>query len=159
MAHYEEPPFTPVSQPELYKKYPLILSTGRRSPVYFHAEHRNIPWLRDIDPDPVIEIHPDTAKPLDIGDGEWVWVENWLGKCKFKAKVTIVVPPWMVMATHGWWFPEKPGAEPSLFGAWESNVNQLIPMGFQGKDGLGAPIKHLLCRVYKVNMREEVGNA
>ncbi|MBA7638932.1 Periplasmic nitrate reductase [subsurface metagenome] len=159
MAHYEEPPFTPVSQPELYKKYPLILSTGRRSPVYFHAEHRNIPWLRDIDPDPVIEIHPDTAKPLDIGDGEWVWVENWLGKCKFKAKITIVVPTWMVMATHGWWFPEKPGAEPSLFGAWESNVNQLIPMGFQGKDGLGAPIKHLLCRVYKVNMREEVGNA
>ena len=155
IAHYEEPPFTPVSQPKLHKEYPLILSTGRRSPAYFHAEHRNIPWLRAIDPDPVIEIHPDTAASLDIGNGEWVWVENWLGKCKFKAKVTLVVPPWMVMATHGWWFPEKPGPEPSLFGVWESNVNQLIPMGFQGKDGLGAPIKHLLCNVYKVNQREE----
>jgi anaerobic selenocysteine-containing dehydrogenase len=159
IAHYEEPPFTPISQPELHKEYPLILSTGRRSPVYFHAEHRNIPWLREIDPDPVIEIHPDTAKSLDIGNGEWVWVENRLGKCKFKAKVTLVVPPWMVMATHGWWFPEKPGEEPSLFGVWESNVNQLIPMGFQGKDGLGAPIKHLLCRVYKVNSVEETENA
>ena len=159
IAHYEEPPFTPISQPELHKKYPLILSTGRRSPVFFHAEHRNIPWLREIDPDPVIEIHPDTAKSLDIGNGEWVWVENWLGKCKFKAKVTLVVPTWMVMATHGWWFPEKPGEEPSLFGVWESNVNQLIPMGFQGKDGLGAPIKHLLCRVYKVNGKEETENA
>ena len=155
IAHYEEPPFTPVSQPKLHKEYPLILSTGRRSPAYFHAEHRNIPWLRAIDPDPVIEIHPDTAASLNIGNGEWVWVENWLGKCKFKAKVTLVVPPWMVMATHGWWFPEKPGPEPSLFGVWESNVNQLIPMGFQGKDGLGAPIKHLLCNVYKVNQREE----
>ena len=159
MARYEEPPFTPVSQPELHKQYPLILSTGRRSPVYYHAEHRNIPWLREIDPDPVLEIHPDTAKPLGIGDGEWVWVENWLGRCKFKAKVTLVVPTWMVMATHGWWFPEKPGAEPSLYGVWESNVNQLIPMGFQGKDGLGAPMKHLLCRVYKVDTREEAGNA
>jgi len=159
MAHYEEPPFTPVSQPELYKKYPLILSTGRRSPVYFHAEHRNIPWLREIDPDPVIEIHPDTAKSLGIGDGEWVWVENWLGRCKFKAKVTLVVPTWMVLATHGWWFPEKPGEEPSLFGVWESNVNQLIPMGFQGKDGLGAPMKHLLCRVYKVGGGEEAEDA
>jgi anaerobic selenocysteine-containing dehydrogenase len=155
IAHYEEPPFTPVSQPELHKQYPLILSTGRRSPAYFHAEHRNIPWLRAIDPDPVIEIHPDTATSLDIGNGEWVWVENWLGRCKFKAKVTLVVPPWMVMATHGWWFPEKPGPEPSLFGVWESNINQLIPMGYQGKDGLGAPIKHLLCNVYKVNQREE----
>ena len=159
IAHYEEPPFTPISQPELYEKYPLILSTGRRSPVLYHAEHRNIPWLREIDPDPVLEIHPDTARSLDIGDGEWVWVENWLGRCKLKAKVTLVVPTWMVMAPHGWWFPEKPGPEPSLFGVWESNINQLIPMGFQGKDGLGAPIKHLLCRVRKVNGREEAENA
>jgi anaerobic selenocysteine-containing dehydrogenase len=159
IAHYEEPPFTPVSRPELMKEYPLILSTGRRSPAYFHSEHRNIPWLRTIDPDPVIEIHPDTAASLDIGNGEWVWVENWLGRCTFKAKVTLVVPPWMVMATHGWWFPEKPGSEPSLFGVWESNVNQLIPMGFQGKDGLGAPIKHLLCKVYKTITREDETHA
>jgi anaerobic selenocysteine-containing dehydrogenase len=150
LAHYEEPPFTPVSQPELAKEYPLILSTGRRSAVYFHAEHRNIPWLRQLDPDPVVEIHPDTASALDIGDGEWVWIENWLGRCRFKAKVTLVVPPWMVMAAHGWWFPEEPGAEPSLFGVWKSNINQLIPMGYQGQDGLGAPIKHVLCKVYKV---------
>ena len=100
---------------------------------------------------PVIEIHPDTAEELGIGEGEWVWVENWLGRCKFRANVTLVVPPWMVMATHGWWFPEEPGPEPSLFGVWKSNVNQLIPMGYQGKDGLGAPIKHMLCKVYKVH--------
>jgi len=159
LAHYEEPPFTPISQPELYKKYPLILSTGRRSPAYFHSEHRNIPWLREIEPDPLVEIHPDTAESLHIGDGEWVWVENWMGRCKLKAKVTRVVPRWMVMATHGWWFPEKPAQEPSLFGVMESNVNQLIPMGFNGKDGLGAPIKHLLCRLYKVSGRERTENA
>jgi anaerobic selenocysteine-containing dehydrogenase len=150
-AHYEEPPFTPVTQPELHKEYPLILSTGRRSPAYFHSEHRMIPWLRQIDPDPVVEIHPDTAKLLDIGGGEWVWVQNWLGRAKFKAKVTPVVPRWMVMATHGWWFPEKSAVEPSLFGVWESNINQLLPMGFQGKDGLGAPIKHSLCKIYKIS--------
>jgi anaerobic selenocysteine-containing dehydrogenase len=155
LPHYEEPPFTPVSQPELYKKYPLILSTGRRSPVYFQSEHRNIPWLRQIDPDPVVEVHPETASSLGIGDGEWVWVENWMGRCKLKAKLTPVVPRWMVMAAHGWWFPEKPGEEPSLFGVWESNINQLIPMGFQGKDGLGAPMKNLLCRLYKVNEEED----
>lgn len=149
--HYEEPPFTPVSQPELHKEYPLILSTGRRSPAYFHSEHRMIPWLRQIDPDPVVEIHPDTAKLLNIGDGEWVWVQNWQGRAKFKAKVTPVVPRWMVMAAHGWWFPEKSAPEPSLFGVWESNINQLLPMGYQGKDGLGAPIKHSLCKVYKIS--------
>ena len=150
VAHHEEPPFTPVSQPELAEEYPLILSTGRRSAVSFHSEHRNIPWLRELVPDPIVEIHPDTAKGRDIGEGEWVWVENWLGRCKFRAKVTLEVPPWMVMATHGWWFPEEPPAEPSLFGVWKSNINLLIPMGYQGKDGLGAPFKHMICKVYKV---------
>jgi anaerobic selenocysteine-containing dehydrogenase len=150
LADYEEPPFTPVSQPELLKEYPLILSTGRRSAVYFHAEHRNIPWLRQLDPDPVVEIHPSTAQALDISEGEWAWIENWLGRCRFRAKVTRVVPPWMVMAAHGWWFPEEEPAEPSLYGVWKSNINQLIPMGYQGEDGLGAPIKHMLCKVYKL---------
>ena len=151
LPHHEEPPFTPVSRPDLAKDYPLILSTGRRSPAFFHAEHRMIPWLREIDPDPVVEIHPDTAAHQGIGDGEWVWIENWMGRARFKAKVTLVVPPWMVMAAHGWWFPEKSEAEPTLYGVWESNINQLIPMNAQGKDGLGAPIKHLLCRISKVN--------
>ena len=122
--------------------------------AFFNAEHRMIPWLREIDPDPVVEIHPDTARELGIGNGEWVWVENWLGKQKFKAKVTLVVSPEMVMVPHGWWFPEEPGEEPSLFGAWKSNINQLIPMGSQGKDGLGAPLKNLLCKVYKINGKD-----
>ncbi len=149
LPHYEEPPFMPVTQPELLKEYPLILSMGRRSPVYFHSEHRMIPWLRQHDPDPVVEVHPKTAEAHHISDGEWVWLENWLGRARFKAKVTPIVPKWMVMAAHGWWFPEKEGKEPSLHGTWESNINRLIPMGSQGKDGLGVPIKNMLCNMYK----------
>ena len=151
LPHYEEPPFTPISQPELAKEYPLILSTGRRSPVYFGSEHRNIPWLRQINPNPLIEIHPDTAASLGITEGEWVWVENWLGKCRFKAKVTPIVPEWMVMAEYGWWFPETEDTEATLFNVWKSNINQLLPMGYQGKDGLGTPLKNMLCKVYKTS--------
>lgn len=149
IPHHEEPPFTPVSRPDLAKDYPLILSTGRRSPAFFHTEHRNIPWLRDIDPDPTLEVHPETARKHGIGNGEWVWIENWMGRARFKAKLTPVVPEWMVMAAHGWWFPEKKAAEPSLYGMWESNVNQMIPMNQHGKDGMGAPIKHSMCKLYK----------
>jgi anaerobic selenocysteine-containing dehydrogenase len=156
LPHHEEPPFTPVSRPDLAEDYPLILSTGRRSPAFFHSEHRNIPWLRDIDPDPVLEIHPKTAKEHGIGNGEWLWVENWMGQARFKAKLTLVVPTWMVMAPHGWWFPEKDPAEPCLFGVWESNINQLLPMNHQGKDGMGAPIKHSMCRIRKFTSEEEI---
>jgi anaerobic selenocysteine-containing dehydrogenase len=156
LPHHEEPPFTPVSRPDLARDYPLILSTGRRSPAFFHSEHRNIPWLRDIDPDPVLEIHPKIAREHGIGNGEWLWVENWMGRARFKAKLTLVVPTWMVMAPHGWWFPEKDAAEPCLFGAWESNINQLLPMNHQGKDGMGAPIKHSMCRIRKYTPQEEI---
>ena len=51
------------------------------------------------------------------------------------------------MATHGWWFPEE--KDDPLFQTFKSNINMLIPMNNQGDDGLGAPIKHLLCRVRK----------
>jgi len=154
IPHHEEPPFTPVSRPDLAEKYPLILSTGRRSPAFFHTEHRNIPWLRDIDPDPVVEIHPETAKKYGIGSGEWIWIENWMDRALYKAKVTPVVPEWMIMAAHGWWFPEKRPEEPSLYGMWKSNINKLIPMNHQGKDGMGAPIKHSMCRIYKSQPEE-----
>ena len=154
IPHHEEPPFTPVSRPDLAKDYPLILSTGRRSPAFFHSEHRNIPWLREIDPDPLVEIHPETAASHGIGNGEWMWIENWMGRARFKAKLTPVVPEWMIMASHGWWFPEKKAAEPSLYGVWESNINQLIPMNHHGKDGQGAPIKHSMCKIYKCSPEE-----
>ena len=149
MPYHEEPPYSPVSTPDLFKKYPLILCTGRRMGPYFHSEHRQVPWLREQQKDPVLEIHPDTAEKLGIGSGEKVCVENWLGKITVTALTTPIIHPDVVMAEHGWWFPEKEGAEPSLFGVWDVNVNQLIPMSNEGKGGLGAPIKSMLCRVYK----------
>lgn len=151
LPHHEEPPFSPVASPELFERYPLILTTGRRSPVYFNSEHRNIPWLREADPDPVVELHPETAAALGIGDGEWVWIENMFGRCRLKAKLTRVVPRWLASATHGWWYPEREGAEPSLRGVWDSSTNQLLPMGYQGKDGLGTHAKCTICRVYRAH--------
>ena len=149
LPYHEEPPYSPVSTPDLFKEYPLILSTGRRMGPFFHSEHRQIPWLREQQRDPVLEIHPDTALKYGIAHGEKVCVENWLGKITVKALVTPVIHPDIVMAEHGWWFPEKEGKEPELFGVWDVNVNQLIPMGHEGKAGLGAPIKTMLCKIYK----------
>jgi anaerobic selenocysteine-containing dehydrogenase len=147
MPYHEEPPYSPVSTPDLFKEYPLILCTGRRMGPYFHSEHRQIPWLREQQKEPVMEIHPDTAQKYNISHGQMVCIENWLGKITVKALVTPVIHPGIVMAEHGWWFPEQEGAEPHLFGVWDVNVNQLIPMSHEGKAGLGAPLKSMLCKV------------
>jgi anaerobic selenocysteine-containing dehydrogenase len=150
LPFYEEPPYSPVSTPELYKEYPLILTTGRRSVASYHSEHRQIPWLREIDPDAILEIHPKTARELDICHGETVWIENQFGKCKRVAAVTPAIHPKVVMAPHGWWMPEQEGSAPHLYGIWDVNINQLIPMDHTGASGLGCIAKSLLCKVYKM---------
>ncbi|NLO97492.1 MAG: molybdopterin-dependent oxidoreductase [Peptococcaceae bacterium] len=149
LPYYKEPPYSPYSTPELFKEYPFILTSGARTFTSFHSEHRQVPTLREITPDPIVEIHPEAAERLGIKDGDWVYLENMFGKCKQKAKLTKTINPKVVHASHGWWYPEKPAEEPSLFGVWESNINTLIPHKHIGKLGFGAPFKCLICKVYK----------
>lgn len=150
LPHHEEPWMSPYSTPELAEKYPLILCTGGRTIAYFHSEHRMIKSMRTLHPYPEITIHPETAKSLSVNEGDWVWVENHLGRCKRKAQISECVHPRVVTASHGWWFPEKPAED--LFGAWDANVNLLIPHNTQSKYGFGGgQYKSLLCRVYKAD--------
>jgi anaerobic selenocysteine-containing dehydrogenase len=147
---------SPVSTPDLYKEYPLILVTGTRMPTMFHSEHRQIPWLRHFEQDPVVEIHPNTAKELGIEQGQWVWIEGVRGRCRRKAVITPVVHPKTVMAPHGWWLPEADGKAPYFYGVFDINVNLLIPMGCQGKSGFGgAPLKTMLCKVYPLDQADK----
>jgi anaerobic selenocysteine-containing dehydrogenase len=101
-------------------------------------------------PDPLIEIHPDTAKMLDINDGDWVWIETPQIKgerVSLKAKHTEIVHPKMVHAQHGWWFPEKEGPE---HGCFDSNID-VIMRGDGPRDEICAsvPTRGTLCRIYK----------
>lgn len=116
LPYYEEPQQSPVSTPELMDEYPFVLTTGARTYAYFHSEGKQIPLLRELNPDPLLEIHPKDAAKLGIADGEWVNVENQFGKCELKARVVPVVKPGVVHAQHGFWFPEEDGEEPHLFG-------------------------------------------
>ena len=154
LPSYHEPPESPVSTPELFKEYPLVLTSGARSWAYFHSESRQQPSAREIHPYPTVEIHPDTAEELGIKNGDWVWIENRHGKCKQKVKVTPGILPKVVQADHGWWFPEKPAEEPSLFGVWESNINLLTTQCENSPDGYGAPYKTQICKIYKVKEGE-----
>jgi len=156
LPYYEEPKESPVASPELAKKYPLILTTGRRSPVFFHSEHRMIPWLRELDPYPMCEINDKTAEELGISEGDWVYIENQRARIKMKAKVTPTAHPKVVTAPHGWWLPETDGKAPNLFSTWEHNVNNLTTMGNQAKSGFGGTnYRSSLCRVVKIKEGKE----
>ena len=147
LPYYEEPQLSPVSTPEKMEEYPFVLTTGARTYCYFHSEGKQIPYLREINPDPLIEINPQDALEHGIADGQWVRVSNPFGSCVLKAKVTQTVYPGLVMAQHGFWFPEEDGEEPHLYDVWRSNINLLMPHFYVGELGFGAPYKCLICKV------------
>ena len=186
LPYYREPVFSPRANPELAEKYPYILTTGARNYASFHAEHRQVAILRELHPDPIIEIHPDDAAEIGVATGQWVEIANEFGRAKFKAHVSPIVKKGTVQTDHGWWFPERQGDddsreqivpvgeiveknrhltdmagteiwdyhvttdhadEPSLYGVWLSNVNDLVASHYNSKLGYGGPYKCNCCSI------------
>ena len=147
LPQFREPPESPVSTPQVYEEYPYILITGARQPGFFHTENRQVPWLRELHRDPMVEIHPDTAAREGIGEGDWVIIESRRGKVRQRAKLFFGMDPRVVAAQHAWWFPENkdPG-----HGWAESNINILTDNAYETMDpAMGASsIRTLLCRIY-----------
>jgi anaerobic selenocysteine-containing dehydrogenase len=103
LPEWVEPPESPTGTPELLAKYPLVFFDTHTSTVYNHGWLRNVPYLREIQPDPWIHIHPETAKARGIEDGDWVIVESPHGWIKVKAIYFPGIRPDTVMGLHGWW--------------------------------------------------------
>ena len=147
LPYVVEPPESPYSTPELFKQYPLIITAGPRIQHFFHTEGRQIKSLRRHNPDPLLQIHPDTAKNLGIADGDWVWIESPRGKIKQRARLTDGIHPGVVNAQHGWWFPEK---DPPEYGFRESSANMLTAeMPYDPHTG-SESWRSFLCKVTKV---------
>ncbi len=146
LPKYVELPESPVSRPDLLERYPYILNAGLRTPTFFHTANRNQPWLREIRPDPIVEIHPETAKKHGIQEGDWVTIESPRGRVKERAKFYDGIDPRVIVAEHGWWYPEikDPGH------GWEiSNINLLMDNAHQTMDpAMGATnLRNCLCSI------------
>lgn len=146
LPRFREAPESPVSTPEVYNDYPYILITGRRLPGFFHTENRQVPWLRELHREPVVEVHPDTAKKEGIKEGDWVIIESPRGRVRQRAKLFAGMDPRIVSAEHAWWFPER--TEPG-HGWDESNINILTDNSYESCDpAMGAThVRTLLCRI------------
>ncbi|WP_305296856.1 molybdopterin-containing oxidoreductase family protein [Parvibacter caecicola] len=88
------------------ENYPFILSTGRRIPVYFHSEHRQLPWCREVWPVPRLEVNPADAEKLGLSQGDWAWIETPFSKIRQCVDINASVGEGRMNAEHSWWFPE-----------------------------------------------------
>jgi len=150
---YREPVDTPVSNPSLAAEFPLILTTGAKVRVFFHSEGRQMDSLRKKNPDPLVEIHPETAADLGIEDNDWVRIETPSSQIIMRARCTDTLAGMCalliskVSAQHGWWFPEDP---PPEYGWKKSCVNRLFGKITYDPDTGSESLRSTLCRIHPV---------
>jgi assimilatory nitrate reductase catalytic subunit len=81
-------PYRPPAE-EPCEQYPLRLTTGR---VVYHYlsgnQTRRIPFLRDMCPEPYVEVHPETAALYGIEHEEVVRLYTRRGEARYKVKIT-----------------------------------------------------------------------
>lgn len=84
-------------------EYPFILTTGR---VVYHYlsgnQTRRIEALRKLCPDPYVEIHPQTAEWLNIGNGEQIVISSRRGSITVPAKITKTIRRDSLFVPYHW---------------------------------------------------------
>ena len=150
---HREPPEGPYATPELFQEYPYILITGVRIPGFFHSEYRGLPWVRELNRDPLVQIHPEAAKKEGIREGDWVIIESLRGTARMKATLFAGMDRRCVSAQHGWWFPED---KDPRHGWDRSNINVLTNDALEEQDPtFGASnLKTALCRILPEGVKE-----
>lgn len=150
LPKYVEVAESPISKPEVAEHYPYILDAGLRTPTFFHTANRQVPWLREIRENPIVEIHPETAKKHGIKEGQWVYIESPRGRIKQCAKLNDGIDPRVIIAEHGWWYPEM---KEEGHGWDTSNVNLLTDNAYETLDpAMGSTnLRVCLCNISPCN--------
>jgi anaerobic selenocysteine-containing dehydrogenase len=139
---YEESDETPVSNPDLSKRFPLILGTGPFKPD-MKSCLRAIPGFIKKYPDPMVQMNPADAENRKIKTGDLVVIRTPRGQVPMRAYVTDKIMPGFVYAPVGGGGPQGPES-------WQrANVNQLTD-DRQFDEISGFPVyKTLLCQIKK----------
>lgn len=120
----------PINASKLRKEYPLIFTDEHSSFINHHAWMRDVPWLRELQEQAVVKIHPVTAAKYGIHQGDWVDITSPHGTMKAVAHLFSGVRPDTLMGQHGWWqgcptlglgetSPLNGGTNPNVLYDWE----------------------------------------
>jgi anaerobic selenocysteine-containing dehydrogenase len=106
---------SPASTPELARRYPLaMISPPARN--FLNSSFVNVKSLRDIEGEPIVEMHAEDAHARGIRGGELVRVFNDRGEYRCKAVVSPRARPGVVNGLGVWW---------RKLGAAGTNVNEV----------------------------------
>jgi len=97
-----EPSLRVVSCAEPANHLPLVLTCAKPS-LFCQSQHRSLPSLRRRAPYAEIELHPATAAPRKVREGDWVEVRTSIGTMRAKARFNPTLDHRVVVGEHGWW--------------------------------------------------------
>ena len=91
--------------PDLAAEYPLVISDVHAYRLCNHSYYHDVPYLREMQPEPWVKINPATAAQYGIADGDWVLIESPHGSIKMVARYFEAINPNVLMTKRGWWEP------------------------------------------------------
>jgi anaerobic selenocysteine-containing dehydrogenase len=148
---YEGPPY---AKPDVDDEdaYPLQMITGSRVRELMGSTLRQSERLRKIHPEPLVDIHPQTAGEHGIADGDWVLIERPEGSIRQRARLSDVVRPDTINPAGYWW---EPGSKAYLSGFWDANSNAITPSDTALSSFAGdQPLRGIRCRIRKAGQPE-----
>jgi molybdopterin-containing oxidoreductase family molybdopterin binding subunit len=110
LPYYHEPVEASPANP-LYARFPLTL-------LFSHSRHRihstfaNLPKFKQVEPEPMVEIHPADAAQRDITADQRVRVYNERGTVCLKARLNADLKPGVVVISEGSWVRDFPDGDP-----------------------------------------------
>jgi anaerobic selenocysteine-containing dehydrogenase len=141
LPDFKEPAESPMSSPDIFRDYPLIGVAGTKNAIWTHSQFRTLSWLNEIEAEPSVEINPEKADELGIGDGDYVTVESPRGSIEIKVKITKRTLPDVVCITPGW------GQPYSIYK--DKFVNVLTDQSTRCPVSAALPLRTFLCRIKK----------
>ena len=126
--------------------FPLVL-TGGKTPHFLHSQNRNLASLRRHEPDPLVDINPETAAAHGIGAGDWVVLATPHGSLQARARLAAKLHPKVVSATHGWWQACEELSLPGYPTANGANLNAAIGNEVADPIGGSVPLRAYRCRL------------
>ena len=148
LPDFAEPSISPVSQPDLATRFPLVLTCAKPS-LFCQSQYRALPSLRRRARDPEVLLHPDAARVRGIAQGDWVTIETPETSVRARAHLDADLDPRVVVGEHGWWQSctglDAAGYDP--FTKEGANFNLLI--GTRTRDPISgtASVRAYLCEI------------
>jgi anaerobic selenocysteine-containing dehydrogenase len=148
---FAEPASSPRSRPDLAPEFPLVL-TCAKSLHFCETQHRQVAALRRHVPDPLAEVHPDTAAARGIDEGDWVEVRTPLGGVRARASFNPTLDRNVVCGQHGWFDAcdelGLPGFPP--FGPGSANLNLVLSQTPSDPISGSSPLRAQMCEIARL---------